>query len=115
MVQVRHAGGGVGAGIWAGGVEEHGGRGAPPRFPSPSPLPPALSAPFPLSSPFSHSSLPPPPSPHAHTPFPVPLQYGDAMERDEDQFAALLSASGFRLNKVVPTKSLLFVLEALPV
>jgi hypothetical protein len=37
------------------------------------------------------------------------------MERDEDQFAALLSASGFRLNKVVPTKSLLFVLEALPV
>ena len=43
------------------------------------------------------------------------VQYGDAAEREEDQFKTLLEAAGFRLNKVVPTKSLFFVLEAIPV
>jgi hypothetical protein len=43
------------------------------------------------------------------------VQYGDAAEREEEQFKSLLEAAGFKLNQVVPTKSLFFVLEALPV
>lgn len=40
------------------------------------------------------------------------VQYGDAQERTEAQFNALLAASGFQLQRVVPTKGLFFVLEA---
>eukprot|EP00879_Flechtneria_rotunda_P018116 GHRR01018997.1.p1 GENE.GHRR01018997.1~~GHRR01018997.1.p1 ORF type:complete len:118 (-),score=32.19 GHRR01018997.1:877-1230(-) len=43
------------------------------------------------------------------------VQYGDAKERTEYQFAELLNASGFKLNTLVPTKGLFFVLEASPV
>jgi hypothetical protein len=43
------------------------------------------------------------------------VQYGDAKERTEEQFAGLLQAAGFKLNRVLPTKSLFFVLEAVPV
>ena len=42
------------------------------------------------------------------------VQYGDAKERTEQQFIELLTAAGFKLNKVLPTKSLFFVLEASP-
>jgi hypothetical protein len=43
------------------------------------------------------------------------VQYGDAKERTEQQFGALLQQAGFRLSRVTPTKSLFFVLEAEPV
>lgn len=43
------------------------------------------------------------------------VQYGDAKERTEQQFSELLVAAGFRLDKILPTKSLFFVLEASPV
>lgn len=43
------------------------------------------------------------------------VQYGDAKERTEQQFGDLLLAAGFKLNKILPTKSLFFVLEASPV
>lgn len=43
------------------------------------------------------------------------VQYGDARERTDAQFAALLHAAGFRLARLLPTKSLFFVLEAAPV
>lgn len=43
------------------------------------------------------------------------VQYGDAKERTEAQFAELLVASGFRLQRILATKSLFFVLEAVPV
>ena len=43
------------------------------------------------------------------------VQYGDATERSEDQFKELLQASGFKLARLIPTKSLFFVLEAVPV
>eukprot|EP00775_Hariotina_reticulata_P006657 gene6657-6882_t len=43
------------------------------------------------------------------------VQYGDAKERTEQQFEQLLLAAGFRLTKLLPTKSLFFVLEASPV
>jgi hypothetical protein len=42
------------------------------------------------------------------------VQYGDAKERTEMQFEQLLLAAGFKLNKLLPTKSLFFVLEASP-
>jgi hypothetical protein len=41
--------------------------------------------------------------------------YGGAKERSDSQFARLLAAAGFRLARVTPTKSLFFVLEAVPV
>jgi hypothetical protein len=43
------------------------------------------------------------------------VQYGDAKERTEQQFEDLLVAAGFKLNRVISTKSLFFVLEAVPV
>lgn len=43
------------------------------------------------------------------------VQYGDARERSEAQFEQLLAASGFRMSRLLPTKSLFFVLEAVPV
>ncbi len=43
------------------------------------------------------------------------VQYGDAKERTEAEFGSLLTASGFKLNRILPTKSLFFVLEASPV
>lgn len=43
------------------------------------------------------------------------VQYGDAKERTEQQFGELLAAAGFELKRVMPTKSLFFVLEAVPV
>lgn len=43
------------------------------------------------------------------------VQYGDAKERTESEFSDLLTAAGFKLNKLLPTKSLFFVLEASPV
>lgn len=43
------------------------------------------------------------------------VHYGDAKERTEQQFEELLVAAGFRLNRVIPTKSMFFVLEASPV
>ncbi|KAF8068171.1 sfmM3 [Scenedesmus sp. PABB004] len=43
------------------------------------------------------------------------VQYGDAKERSEAEFGELLAASGFRLTRLLPTKSLFFVLEAEPV
>ena len=43
------------------------------------------------------------------------VQYGDAKERTELQFSELLEAAGFKLRRVLPTKSLFFVLEAVPV
>lgn len=43
------------------------------------------------------------------------VQYGDAQERSEQQFSELLTAAGFTLNRILPTKSLFFVLEASPV
>ncbi len=43
------------------------------------------------------------------------VQYGDAKERTEQQFAELLEAAGFKLQRVMPTKSLFFVMEAVPV
>lgn len=43
------------------------------------------------------------------------VQYGDAKERTEHQFQQLLAASGFKLNRLLPTKTLFFVLEASPV
>lgn len=43
------------------------------------------------------------------------VQYGEAKERTEQQFEELLAAAGFKLNRVIPTKSLFFVLEAVPV
>jgi hypothetical protein len=43
------------------------------------------------------------------------VQYGDARERSETQFASLLAAAGFKLQRLLPTKSLFFVLEAVPV
>jgi hypothetical protein len=43
------------------------------------------------------------------------VQYGDAKERSDAQFAALLTAAGFKLQRLLPTKSLFFVLEAVPV
>lgn len=42
------------------------------------------------------------------------FMYGDAKERTEAQFAALLAAGGFRLARVAPTKGLFFVIEAVP-
>lgn len=43
------------------------------------------------------------------------VQYGDAKERTEQQFAELLAAAGFKLQRVMPTKSLFFVMEAVPI
>jgi hypothetical protein len=43
------------------------------------------------------------------------VQYGDAKERTDAEFSALLTAAGFRLTRLLPTKSLFFVLEATPV
>jgi len=43
------------------------------------------------------------------------VQYGDAKERTEQQFVELLEAAGFMLRRIIPTKSLFFVLEAIPV
>ena len=43
------------------------------------------------------------------------VQYGEAKERTEQQFGELLQATGFKLNRVIPTKSLFFVMEAVPV
>jgi hypothetical protein len=42
-------------------------------------------------------------------------QYGDARERTDAQFRALLAASGFELARVVPTKGMFSVVEAAPV
>jgi hypothetical protein len=42
-------------------------------------------------------------------------QYGAARERTEAEFDSLLGRAGFELSRVVPTKGLFFVLEALPV
>ena len=38
-----------------------------------------------------------------------------AQERSREQFETLLQASGFVLSRVVPTRSMFFVLEAAPV
>lgn len=43
------------------------------------------------------------------------MQYGDAKERDEREFKEVLDVSGFRLTRVIPTKGLFFILEAVPV
>jgi hypothetical protein len=43
------------------------------------------------------------------------VQYGDAKERTEAQFGALLAAAGFRMGRVIPTKGLFFLVEAAPV
>ncbi|GBF98937.1 hydroxyneurosporene methyltransferase [Raphidocelis subcapitata] len=43
------------------------------------------------------------------------VQYGDAKERTEAQFCGLLEASGFEMRRVVPTKGLFLVVEAVPV
>jgi len=42
------------------------------------------------------------------------IQYGDAKERTEVQFEELLGAAGFRMEGVLPTKGLFFVVEAVP-
>lgn len=39
-------------------------------------------------------------------------QYGDAKERTEAQLRDLLGAAGFKMTRVVPTKGLFFVVEA---
>lgn len=42
------------------------------------------------------------------------VQFGDAKERDEREFEQLLGAAGFRLERVIPTKGLFFIVEAVP-
>jgi hypothetical protein len=41
--------------------------------------------------------------------------FGDAKERNEQQFRSLLQASGWRLQGLTPTSGVFLVLEALPV
>lgn len=43
------------------------------------------------------------------------VQYGDACERTPRQLARLLDGAGFALSRVLPTKGLFFIVEALPV
>jgi hypothetical protein len=44
----------------------------------------------------------------------VMLVLPGGQERTEDEYAALLSKAGFRLNRVVPTESVVSVVEAVP-
>lgn len=41
--------------------------------------------------------------------------FGDAKERNKQQFNTLLEATGWKLNKITPTNGIFLVLEAVPV
>jgi hypothetical protein len=41
--------------------------------------------------------------------------FGDAKERNEQQFRSLLQAAGWRLERLTPTSGVFMVLEASPV
>jgi hypothetical protein len=40
--------------------------------------------------------------------------FGDGCERDTNQFKQLLSAAGWKLEKIVPTNGIFMVIEASP-
>ncbi len=42
------------------------------------------------------------------------VHFGGAKERNEAEFRALFAASGWRLQRVVPTRGLIFAIEAVP-
>ena len=42
------------------------------------------------------------------------LMFTGGMERTEDEYADLLARAGFRLERVIPTRSSVSVLEAVP-
>lgn len=43
------------------------------------------------------------------------MSFGDGKERSKAQFEQLFAASGFKLQRIVPTNGIMLVLEALPV